>query len=601
MSNTTTVAGQNTNGNGTITVGDGFGSSSWTNSSDITIASAGTATLNISGGGSVSNAAAYFGLYSGSHGTAVVGGGTGNSTWTSSGRLYVGQDGAGTMTISGGGSVSNTYCYIAYHPGSTGTVTVGDGTGISTWTNSDELDVGIAGTGTLNINTGGHVTATVLAGGNSTSSVNFNGGTISITKTSSSSNTINLLANGGTIDVPTAGTTMTVSGLIGGAGGLTKSGQATLKLTHADTYAGNTTISAGTLAIGAHGSFASSPKIFIAGGAKLDVSAVTGGANYDGAHFALANAQSISGNGTIVGALDNSSGTISPGFSPGSLTIQGNYAQSAVGNLEIEIGGTTPGANGYDLLSVTGTASLGGKLTVNGVGGNSFMPSVGQTFDILTATSGVSGMFANNSGGWVAGGSLVHYSTTYSANKVTLQITSIDALTPGDFNGDGFVDLTDYAVWCGSFGSQLSAADGNRNGVIDAGDYTIWRDHLEAGTPPGTPSDYNGNGVVDAADYTVWRDHLGQNYALANRDPSVSGPIDAGDYAYWVAHFGQSGSGAGSTGGSQWHTQLCAGAGCFSARAVRHSWMRRFESDAARKPAARIALLTSWQWHQTHF
>src|SRR5262249_54844437 len=96
---------------------------------------------------------------------------------------------------------------------------------------------------------------------------------------------------------------------------------------------------------------------------------------------------------------------------------------------------------------------------------------------VLTATGGVTGTFAAMNSQWVAGGMLVHYSTTYGPKKVSIQITSIETLIPGDYNADGVVDTADYTVWHDSFGSNEAAADGNRNGVIDAGDYTIWSDN----------------------------------------------------------------------------------------------------------------------------
>lgn len=54
-------------------------------------------------------------------------------------------------------------------------------------------------------------------------------------------------------------------------------------------------------------------------------------------------------------------------------------------------------------------------------------------------------------------------------------------ITPGDYNVDGVVDMTDYEIWQSSFGTTVGLlADGNHNGIIDAGDYTIWRDHFTA-------------------------------------------------------------------------------------------------------------------------
>ncbi len=53
---------------------------------------------------------------------------------------------------------------------------------------------------------------------------------------------------------------------------------------------------------------------------------------------------------------------------------------------------------------------------------------------------------------------------------------------PGDYDRNGLVEQTDYAVWASSYGSTTDLdADGNSNGRIDAADYTIWRDRL--GTP----------------------------------------------------------------------------------------------------------------------
>jgi autotransporter-associated beta strand protein len=48
----------------------------------------------------------------------------------------------------------------------------------------------------------------------------------------------------------------------------------------------------------------------------------------------------------------------------------------------------------------------------------------------------------------------------------------------GDYNGDGVVDSTDYAVWSSTFGDAVTTgakADGNRSGLVDAGDFAMWR------------------------------------------------------------------------------------------------------------------------------
>ncbi|MGI9457050.1 MAG: dockerin type I domain-containing protein [Aeoliella sp.] len=50
---------------------------------------------------------------------------------------------------------------------------------------------------------------------------------------------------------------------------------------------------------------------------------------------------------------------------------------------------------------------------------------------------------------------------------------------PGDYTGDGEVDLLDYDLWKQDFGTTLAAADGNGDGAVDSADYTVWRDAMQ--------------------------------------------------------------------------------------------------------------------------
>jgi autotransporter-associated beta strand protein/T5SS/PEP-CTERM-associated repeat protein len=236
---------------GLVNVGGGAGTSTLGSyGSPLYVGYSDDGTLNITGGGYVTNAGAYLGYFSGNHGTVTVGGGSGGSTWNNNGGpLYVGYSGGGTLNITGGGTVSNSDGYIGRGSGYNGVVTVG-GSGTSTWTNSGALHLGGEGNGTLNINTGGLVSAAAwVSGGNGASSLNFNGGTLRITAAASTSNAVSLLSGGGIIDVPSPLTTFTVSGNVSGTGGLTKTGAGSLRLSGSNTYTGTTTISAGALNI----------------------------------------------------------------------------------------------------------------------------------------------------------------------------------------------------------------------------------------------------------------------------------------------------------------------------------------------------------------
>jgi hypothetical protein len=88
----------------------------------------------------------------------------------------------------------------------------------------------------------------------------------------------------------------------------------------------------------------------------------------------------LTGTGSITGSLENY-GTVSPGESPGIISVSDNYVQDSTGALAIELGGNTPGS-GHDQLVVNGTATLAGKLDVSLI--NGFKPTLGQSFTILT-------------------------------------------------------------------------------------------------------------------------------------------------------------------------------------------------------------------------
>jgi hypothetical protein len=129
------------------------------------------------------------------------------------------------------------------------------------------------------------------------------------------------------------------------------------------------------------------------------------------------NDATLEGSGSITGTVRNDAGVVSPGHSPGKITITGNYTQAANGALDMEIGGATPGTK-YDQLVVTGTATLGGTLNITFI--NGYTPHVGDVFTFVSATS-FSGSFAtlNVNGTGYAG------TVDYSTNGVTFTVTSV--------------------------------------------------------------------------------------------------------------------------------------------------------------------------------
>jgi hypothetical protein len=85
-------------------------------------------------------------------------------------------------------------------------------------------------------------------------------------------------------------------------------------------------------------------------------------------------------------------------------------------------------------------------------------------------------------------------------------------LTGGSSDPCCHYDLYGVDAWA----HQLPWADFNADGQVDASDYALWRQNFGAAVTPGSDGDANGDGVVDAEDYTIWRDQLGQTDGMSN-------------------------------------------------------------------------------------
>ena len=91
----------------------------------------------------------------------------------------------------------------------------------------------------------------------------------------------------------------------------------------------------------------------------------------------------LGGTGTILGDVVNDGGTVGPGFSPGALTIDGNYTQTAGSVLNIEVAGL--GAGLFDTLTILGDATFEVGSTINFDFIDGFEPALGDTFDFFSA------------------------------------------------------------------------------------------------------------------------------------------------------------------------------------------------------------------------
>lgn len=143
---------------------------------------------------------------------------------------------------------------------------------------------------------------------------------------------------------------------------------------------------------------------------------------------------------TVQGSLTNVGGALSPGNSIGTTLVSGNYTQQSNAVLDVEIGGVGQS----DFLVVSGTATFDGAIDVTLL--NGYTPAAGQQFTVVGAPGGLV-----NNGLTLGGPAAGSFTLVVGANSVILE--AIVANLPGDFNGDGFVDASDYIVWRATAGT----------------------------------------------------------------------------------------------------------------------------------------------------
>ena len=96
----------------------------------------------------------------------------------------------------------------------------------------------------------------------------------------------------------------------------------------------------------------------------------------------------INGNGTLAAANRVvNGGIISPGLSPGMITIEGDYEQTSDGVLKVEVGGVDAGQ--FDVLKVSGNATLAGRVDLQFI--NGFVPKPGDNVNFAQVAGQITG------------------------------------------------------------------------------------------------------------------------------------------------------------------------------------------------------------------
>ena len=323
----------------------------------------GTGTYNLSGGSLTAANNIFIGKELGASGTMTMTGGT----LATSDKLQIGHNQAtGFITQSGGVVNVQNEVYIGNETdaSSVGTYTL---SGTASLNVGNEVLVGRDnGTGTFNLD-GGTVTTKKIEGGTGSATVNFNGGVVKAKENQATFITgldvANLQAGGLAID--TDGFDVAIAQVLTGTGGLTKSGAGRLTLNGSNTYAGATTVTAGSL--------------FVDGGQANGAVQVDAGGT-------------LGGSGVIGGAA-TIDGVLSPGNSPGVLTVDGLVLAGSSTSI-FEIDGLVRGTQ-YDGLDITGSSgpTYGGTLSL--VFGNASAFGNTEVFNLFDFTGASAGGFSS--------------------------------------------------------------------------------------------------------------------------------------------------------------------------------------------------------------
>jgi T5SS/PEP-CTERM-associated repeat protein len=468
----------------------GGGTDPWNLAVELAVGKVANGSLTVSGGSDVTSAGGSVGSDPGAMGTVTVTGA--GSTWVNSQGVLLGIFGTGKLDVLAGGRVENQSASLGHLDGIGQARVSGAG---SQWLNAQDLVVGNSHTGELMIDGQGLVRSRAAWIG-----LNDNAeGSVVVDGQQSAWEITDSLSIGDVSDSGTATLSLTGAGSRVYIGAAAAAQGAFLPVDHTalvvsklggtaqlSIYDGNSVQNSGSAYVGvgvgesgsvvvdgATSTWSNSGGMFVGVTGIGTLSLANGGTASSGGPVSVGNSGTVTGNGTVVGALSNA-GAVVPGQSVGSLAVNGNYSQSAAGELQLELSGTAAGE--FDTLIVSAQASLAGTLKVElGTnGGNPFVPQLGNTFQFLTAGGGVVGKFTSADLPTLAAGKM--WQVRYSATAATLVVK-----LAGDYNDNGVVDAADYSVWRNLLGATLDPrADGDTNGVVNVADYNIWKANFGA-------------------------------------------------------------------------------------------------------------------------
>jgi len=266
---------------------------------------------------------------------------------TLSGSISAGTPGLKVITNQGDGSANTAGGILTGSGTMILSANISDGAGVvSVVQNSATSPLTLSGTNTYSggttIKAGSLTFSSDARLGASSGNVTLEGGTLlAATDSGAFTTERQVILNGGGHLRVNSGTQLTFAGVISGDGPLgfgTDGGLGVAILTANNTYTGDTTITRGTV--------------------QIDGSLASANVLVDGSSAVL------SGTGVLHGNVVIQNGSLSPGSSPGLLTIGGDLTLSPTASTYFEINGSERGTS-YDAIDVGGVFTPGGNLSVD--------------------------------------------------------------------------------------------------------------------------------------------------------------------------------------------------------------------------------------------
>lgn len=369
--------------------------------------------------------------------------------------------------------------------------------------------------------------------------LDFNGGDLTVTQSMTTGRSISANAGGASLTTPD-GVTLQTNGTISGSGGLLKHGGGTLVIHGANSFTGGTLIDGGLVSIDNGASLGSG--VIMLSGAGLQTSAslstaqdlVIGGQSgiqtAAGTSAVLAGTITSSGqvgcftksgsgalvltgsatmsagtcvqegllraNGSLnswvrvdpagmlrgIGSVSGDilvNGTLAPGNSPGTLTVNGSVNLSAGSALEIDVDGlgTGTGKGNYSRIILSGSNSVfnaGGTLKpilrgITGNASNTFTPAIGDTFHIVQAQGGVKGQFASLAQPTEGMTANTRFALFYGANAIDMFVVPVSYGQWLQGHADGNAQRVGYLLDTLGSARDANAATPDQAGLL----YTI--------------------------------------------------------------------------------------------------------------------------------